>query len=175
MAVIENGFEVIYDTQITTTSTGGPWQPGQVVLHRSGTGRAQSALAKWVKVASACSQGEALVTDFGATSESSVAKAATTDMGAPIRGIAAASCASGSFIFAVIQGYCENAESSQTCASGEYLMISGSTAGKLTNDQASTFNTIQGTLAGSLKMIVAVARAAFATGLGSVNIVGMWG
>ena len=175
MSEVENGFEVILDGQITSTSTGGPWQPGQVVLHRSGPGRAQSALAKWVKVASACSQGEALVTDFGLTTESSLAKAATTDMGAPIRGIAAASCASGSFIFAVIQGYCENADSSQTCASGEYMMISGSTAGKLTNDQASTYNTIQATVSASLKTIVAVARAAFATGLGSVNIVGMWG
>jgi hypothetical protein len=175
MAVIENGFEVIYDSQITTTTTGGPWQPGQIVLHRSGTGRAQSALAKWVKVPSACSQGEALVADLSATSESTVAKAATTDSGAPIKGIAAASCASGSFIFAVIQGYCENADSSQTCASGEYLMVSASTAGKLSNDIASTFNTIQGTVAGSLKMVVAVARGAFATGVGSVNIVGMWG
>lgn len=175
MAVIENGFEVIYDSQITTTSTGGPWQPGQVVLHRMGTGRAQMAMAKWVKVASACSQGEALVTDFGDTTESSVAKASTTDSGSPIRGIAAASCASGSFIFAIINGYCEKADSSQTCASGEYLMISASTAGKLSNDIASTFNTIQGTVAGSLKMVVAVARAAFGTGIGSVNILGMWG
>jgi hypothetical protein len=35
MADIEGGFEVIYDGQSTTTSTGGPWQPGQRYGSRS--------------------------------------------------------------------------------------------------------------------------------------------
>jgi hypothetical protein len=75
----------------------------------------------------------------------------------------------------IIGGYCEKLDSSQTCASGEYLKIGGSTAAKFSNDIASTFNTIQGTVAGSLFVVVAVARAAFATGVGSCQILGVWG
>lgn len=171
----EQGFEVIYDTQITTTSGGGPWQPGQIVLHRSGTGRGQQALAKWVLLDNnGCSQGEALVSDTAQTVEHGVKTSATTDQGAPMRGIAAATIASNKFGFAIIGGYCEKLDTSQTVASGEYLMIGGSTAAKFTNDKASCFNLgTQGNA--SQFMVVAVARGAFATGVGSVSILGLWG
>jgi hypothetical protein len=173
-------YEEIYDSQSTTTSTGGPWQPGQVVVHRSGTGRGQRALLKWVLIDNAgCSRGEALVTDFAATVEYGVAKASTTDSYLPhFRGIAAATIASNKFGFAIISGYCEQADLSETAASGELLAISGSTAGKLTPNRGSSFWTATVGLSsqlGSAPFIFAVARAAAATGIGSVQILGTWG
>ena len=179
MADVEGGFEVIYDAQSTTTSTGGPWQPGQVVVHRSGTSRTQRALAKWVLMDNnGCSRGEVLVTNFASTVESSVKKAATTDDRCPIRGIAAATIASNKYGFAIISGYCEQADTSLTAASGEYLTVSASVAGKVTPLLASVFNAgyvnITGSVASTL-MVVAIARGAFATGVGSVQIVGTWG
>lgn len=172
-------YDEIYDTQSTTTSTGGPWQPGQVVIHRSGTDRSQRSLLKWVLLDNnGCSQGEVLVSNLGSTVESSVKKAAATDDRCPIRGIAAATIASNKYGFAIISGYCEKADSSLTVASGEYLTVSASTAGKLTPLLASVFNAgyvnITGSVASTL-MVVAVARGAFATGVGSVQILGTWG
>ena len=173
-------YEEIYDTQSTTTSTGGPWQPGQVVIHRSGTGRAQRALLKWVLMDNnSCSRGEALVTDLATTVEHGVAKASTTDSYLPnFRGIAAASIASNKFGFAIISGYCEQADLSETAASGELLAISGSTAGKLTPNRASSFWTATvgvSSALGSAPFVFAQARTAIGTGVGSVQILGTWG
>lgn len=176
----EGGFEVIYDSQSTTTSSGGPWQPGQVVVHRSGTGRAQRALARWVLMDNAgCSQGEALITDFATNASYGVAKASTTDGDAPhFRGIAAATITSNKFGFMFFSGYVENADSSQTVASGELMSLSGSTAGKLTNNKASSFwgaTLGLSSTVGTAPFVFAVARGAFATGVGSVQILGTWG
>lgn len=173
-------YEEIYDTQITTTSTGGPWQPGQIVVHRSGTGRGQRALAQWILLDNAgCSQGEALVSDLAATLSYTLAKASTTDGYLPnFRGVAAATIASNKFGFSIISGYCEKADLSETAASGELLAISGSTAGKLTPNRASSFWTATVGLSsqlGSAPFVFAQARAAAATGIGSVQILGTWG
>ncbi len=180
MPDIEGGFEVIYDTQSTTTSSGGPWQPGQIVVHRSGTGRAQRALARWVLMDNAgCSQGEALITDYATTVSHGVAKASTTDGALPnFRGIAAATITSNKFGFMFFSGYVENADCSETCASGELLTISGSVAGKLTPNRSSSFwgATLGVSSAlGSAPFVFAVARGAFATGVGSIQILGTWG
>jgi len=177
---LEQGFEVIYDTQVTTTSSGGPWQPGQIVLHRSGTNRAQQSLARWVLMDNnGCSQGEALVTDLATTVDHGVAKASTTDaFGQHFRGFAAATIASNKFGFMIISGYCEKADASKTAASGEYLTISGSTAGKVTPARASSFWSATlgvSSALGTAPFVMAIARAAFATGVGSVQILGTWG
>jgi hypothetical protein len=180
MADVEGGFEVIYDDQSETTSTGGPWQPGQIVVHRSGTGRAQRALAKWMLIDNAgISQGEVAVSDFAATNSNTVAKASTTDGAAPhFRGIAAATIASNKYGFFFINGYVESADSSETVASGELMTMSGSTAGKLTGNRASSFwgatLGLSSTL-GTAPFVFAIARGAFATGVGSVQILGTWG
>lgn len=173
-------YEEIYDSQSTTTSTGGPWQPGQVVIHRSGTNRAQRSLLKWVLMDNnSCSRGEVLLTDLSATVEHAVTKASTTDSYNPnFRGIAAASIASNKYGFAIISGYCEQADCSETVASGEQLAISGSTAGKLTPNRASSFWTATLGLSsalGTAPFVFAIARGAFATGVGSVQILGTWG
>lgn len=175
-------FQEIYDTQITTTSTGGPFQPGEIVIHRSGTGRGNVAMAKWVKVASGCSQGEVLVNDDGLTVDSSVRIASTSgaaDAFAPnFRGIAGATIASGSFGFMIFHGYVEKADLSRTAASGELLTTSGSVAGKLTTQKASSFwgaTLGLSSALGTAPFVFAIARTAIATGVGSVNIIGTWG
>lgn len=170
----------IYDGQSLTTSTGGPFKPGQIVIHRSGTDRKQRSLLKWVLLDNAgCSRGEVLVTDFSATQESTVAKASTTDSYLPhFRGVAAASIASNTYGFAIISGYAEQVDCSETCASGEQLSISGSTAGKMTPNRASSFWTATvgvSSALGSAPFVFAIARGAFATGVGSAQILGTWG
>lgn len=179
MPDLEGGYEVIYDTQLQATSSGGPFRAGQVVVHRSGTDRLQWALAKWVKFPHGISRGEVAVTDFSQTVESSVTKASTTDSYSPgtFRGVAGGSVASGYYGFSVISGYCEQVYSSETAASGEGMTISGSTAGQLTPNRGSSFWTATvgvSSQLGTAPFLYAVARGAFATGLGSIQILGTW-
>lgn len=172
-------FPEIYDSQAQTTSAGASYQPGAVFVHRSGTGRAQFALLKYVKLDNnGCSQGEALVMDDGQTVEYGV-KTCTTGHGRlpQFRGIAMATIASNAFGFMCINGYCEKVDVSQTVASGEMLCMSGSTAAKLTPRQASSIlNATLGTSTFATGVFpCAIARGAFATGVGSAQIIGLWG
>lgn len=169
-------FGVVAAGSITET-----WDPttnpreelGTVRLHRDSAGN--ESIVKVVQLDNnGCSQGEALVTNFATLKNYSVSKASTVDQGAPIRGIACATIASQRAGWAYIGGYAEKADLSHTAASGEYLCISGSTAGKLTPDRASCFNLgTQGNV--SAVMVVAIARTAIGTGVGSVSILGVWG
>lgn len=157
----------------TSTVTGARGEPGQIFVHKDTSGN--FSLVEIVQLDNnGCSQGEVLVTNFATLKSYSVAKAATADEGAPMRGIAAATIASQKVGYMYIGGYVEKADLSHTAASGEYLMISGSTAGKLTPNKASVFNAgTQGNA--SQFQVVAVARTAIGTGVGSVSILGVWG
>lgn len=126
------------------------------------------------------SNGEVLVTNFATLKQYSVAKAAVGDFGVPgvFRGIAAATIASQKFGFMYIGGYVEKADVSHTAASTEGLTISGSTAGKLTPDKASSYwgaTVGLSSTTGTAPWIFAIAKTAIATGLGSVQICGIWG
>lgn len=172
-------FPVLYDTQIAANDSGANFQPGAVYVHRSGTGRANWALVKYVKLDNnGCSQGEVLSVDDGQSVEYGVKKAGTSLGRSPhFRGIAAATITSNYYGFMIYSGYCETADLSHTAASGEMLCISGSTAGKLTPDGASSvLNATLGTsVFVTIPHVVAVARTAIATGTGSVQIIGIWG
>lgn len=147
-------------------------EPGTILAYRSVTD--QWALAQYLQMANTgLSQGEVGVVNFATLKQYSVKPAATTDGGAPMAGIALATIASQKFGFLAIQGYVEKADLSHTAASGEYLCLSGSTAAKLTPDRASVVNA--GTLNTSALVILAIARTAIATGVGSVTICGTWG
>lgn len=151
-------------------------EPGTIFCLRTND---QWSLVEYVQLDNnGCNKGEALVSNFATLKAFSVTKSATTDAGAPLRGIAAATIASQRFGMMIIGGYVEAVYVSQTAASGEYLMISGSTAAQLTSDKSSTFNTIQGTVAGSLFVVVGQSRAVNATGasgLSSAMLCGIWG
>lgn len=159
------------DTWDPTTNPRG--ELGQIFFSKNSAG--EVSIVEIVQLDNAgCSQGEALVQNFATLKGYSVKAAATTDQGAPMKGVAAATIASQKAGYMIIGGYVEKIDSSQTVASGEYLMISGSSAGKFTNDRASCFNLgTQGNV--SAFMVVAVARTAFGTGVGSAQILGVWG
>ncbi len=166
------GFPVLKNSQIEQADTAAIYEPGMIIVVKNGD---NWSLASYVELDnSGCSQGEVLVKNFATLGSFRVAKAATTDRGIPMRGIAAATIASQKFGWMYTQGYVEKADVSETVASGEFLMIGGSTAGKLTPNIASVFQSgTQGNA--SAFMVVARANAAFATGIGSVSIIGVWG
>lgn len=179
MAELE-GYPVLYDTQVTTTGTAAAYQPGAVFVHRSGTGRSQWALAKYVRLNNdGCSKGEALLADVGTAVSYGVKTCSTTEgrQGGFFRGFAAATIASNAYGFMIFSGYCETVDLSHTAASGEALCLSGSTAGKVTPDGASsTMNATLGTSVFATAVSpVAIARTAIATGTGSCQIIGVWG
>ena len=155
------GLPELKDTQVSTVSTAAVYQPGTLFVHRNGS---NWGLVQYVQLDNnGVDKGQVLVTNYATLVSYSVAKASTDDMySRPIRGIACATIASQYYGFMHIGGYAEFADLSQTVASGDFLSLSGSTAGKLTG------------LAGS-PHVVAVARTAIATGFGSISMIGIWG
>lgn len=169
-------FPVVAAGSITETwdpTTNAREELGSIRLYRDSSG--EFSLVQVVQLDNnGCNKGESLVQNLATLKGYSVTKSSTADSGCPFRGIAAASIASQRAGYSIIGGYVENAYVSQTTASGEYLMLSGSTAAQLSNDKASTFNTLQGTTTGSLFMILGRARAAVTTGLMSIQLTGVW-
>lgn len=165
-------FPLFSNTQVEATSSGAVFEPGMIVAVRNGT---NWSLARYVVMDNTgCSQGDALVNNFATLAQHNVKAAAVGDEGAPIAGIACATLGSLKYGWAYIYGYVEKADLSHTAASGEYLMVGASTAGKLTPNKASVFNA--GTFGSSSAfVVVAVARTAIATGVGSISLCGMWG
>lgn len=168
-------FPVVGGTGVHAVGVGGDTDakhpPGTIQVLRTGD---QFTVAQYLQLDNnGISQGEVAVVNFATLKQYSCKKAATSDSGAPMVGIALATVSSQKFGWFAIGGYCEKADLSHTAASGEYLRISGSTAGKLTPDIASVFNGATVNTSGYL--IVAVSKAALATGVGSVAICGMWG
>jgi hypothetical protein len=161
----------ITDTWDPTTNARG--EPGQILFMKNSSG--EVSIVEIVQLDNAgCSQGEALVQNHATLKGYSVRVSATTDEGAPMKGVAAATIASQKCGYMIIGGYVEKMDLSHTAASGEYICISGSTAAKFTVNKASCFNL--GTLGNASQVIpVAVARGAFATGVGSAQILGIWG
>lgn len=170
------GFPVLTNAQIEQADTAAIYEPGVIVAVKNSS---NWSLAAYVQLNNdGCSQGEALVTNFATLAQYSVKKAATADGRLPhFRGVAAATIASQKFGWMYIQGYVEKADLSHTAASGEMLCISGSTAGKLTPDGASSL--LNGTFGTSnfvtIPWAVAIARTAISTGVGSISLLGCWG
>lgn len=162
----------VTDTWDPTATDGNRAELGTIYAYRNSD---QWSLVQAVQLDNnGCSQGEVLVINMATLKQYSVTKASTTDRGGIPAGVACATIASQRCGFMYIGGYVEKADISQTTASGEYLMIGGSTAGKLTNDIASAFNSgTQGNT--SMFLIVGRARAAFATGIGSITLSPVWG
>ena len=170
-------FPVVSGAQISGNDTTANHEPGSIHVYRNGN---QFALVEYVQLDNnGVSQGEVLITNFATLKQFSVAKAGTGDAFSPhFRGLAAASIASQRFGFMYIGGYVENADLSHTAASAELLTISASTAGKLTPHNASSFWAATlgvSSALGTAPFVFAVAKSAIATGLGSVQILGVWG
>jgi hypothetical protein len=152
------------DTWDPTTNARG--EPGQIFFSKNASG--EWSVVEIVQLDNnGCALGEVLMQNHATLKGYSVRVAATTDEGAPIKGIAAAAIGSQKCGYAVIGGYCESAQLSHTAASGEYLCVSGSVAGELTPNKASCFNLVTN---GNSSQIGVVA-----TGTGSIQILGIWG
>lgn len=167
-------FPLVSGAQLTANDSSKKTEPGTVFAVRYDTD--EWAIVEYVQLDNnGCSEGEVLVQNFATVKGYSVKKAATTDEGAPIRGIAAATISSQQFGFMFIGGHVGTADFSHTAASGEYLIVSGSTAGKVTSNRASAFNLGSVTTDASALQVIGVAKAAISTGLGSMQILGIWG
>lgn len=149
-------------------------EPGTVLAYRAGTD--QWAIIQYVQNGNTViNQGEAAIPNYATLKQYNVTQAGTADGGAPLGGIALATIGSLRFGWMAIHGWVEKIDFSHTIASGEYFIISGSTAGKLSPNFASVFNSgTLGTTASSFQ-VVGVARTAIATGVGSGMILGWWG
>ena len=159
------------DTWDPTSNARG--EPGQIFCSKNSAG--EWSIVEIVQLDNAgCSQGEALVQNHATLKGYSVRVSATTDEGAPMKGVAAATIASQKCGYMIIGGYVEKMDLSHTAASGEYICISGSTAAKFTINKASCFNLVTNGNSSQI-MVVAVARGVIATGVGSAQILGVWG
>lgn len=148
--------------------------PGTIMAFRNGTTSGWSLVQYVVNGNTVINQGEVAMHNSATLSAGGVTAAVTGDQGAPLAGIACATIGSLRFGWIYIHGYVEKADTSHTAAAGEYLTVSGSTAGKLTPDKASVFNAgTQGS--SSAFMVCGVSRAALATGIGSITLLGVWG
>ena len=151
-------------------------EPGTIMAYRSATD--QWALVEYVQAGNSVIERYICAVSNHATLKSySVRVPVVGDSGSPIRGIAIATIASQKFGFIAIGGYVENAlVSSSAAASGEYLRLSGSTAGNLTAINASVFNNgTQGNA--SAFVVVAVCKGLLTSSAvaGSVQLLGVWG
>ena len=172
------GFPVMSNTQIEQADTNALYEPGMVIAVRN---NGNWSWAEYVQLDNnGCSQGEVLVTNFATFKQYSVRQAVVADDGYQdtMRGISAATIASQRFGWMYIGGYVEKADCSKTVASADGLTISASTAGKLTPVRASSvLNATTGTVVNGTVPVgrIGIGRSAFATGVGSITILGMWG
>lgn len=167
-------FPVVAGAQIVSMGdSSAKHEPGTIVAYRAGTD--QWALVQYVLNGNTVlNQGEVAVCNFATLKQYIITPAATSDEGAPPAGIAMATIGSLKYGWLAIHGWVEKIDFSHTIASGEYFMISGSTAAKLTPNKASIFNA--GTFGSSSAFVVCgVARTAIATGVGSGTLLGVWG
>lgn len=158
----------------TSTTTGARGEPGTIQVYKNDSG--EFSLVRVVQMGNtSCTAGQVLMQNHATLKGYSRRVAATTDEGAIPSGISVTAIGSQKCGYEYCGGYAI-VDVSQTCASGEYLMISASTAGQLTNDKASVFNA--GTAWGvtSAFFVCAVLRsAATAACDASIQMLGVWG
>ncbi len=167
-------FPVVAGAQIVSMGdTDARHEPGTILAYRNSD---QWGIVQYVQNGNTVlNQGEVAVCNFATLKQYRITPAATSDGGAPLGGLAAATIGSLKYGYIYIHGYVEKADLSHTAASGEYLMISASTAAKLTPNTASVFNAATLGSTASAFVVVGVARTAIATGIGSITLLGWWG
>ena len=151
-------------------------EPGTIHVLKNDSG--EFSLVRIIQMGNtSCTAGQVLMQNHATLKGYSRRVAATTDEGAPITGgISAAAIGSHKCGYEYIGGYVPTVDISETPASGEYLMISGSTAGQLTVNRASCFNQGSSTTDASAFVVVGVSRGAGTAGCdGSIQLTGVWG
>lgn len=159
----------------TSSVTGARGEPGTIQVYKNDNG--EFSLVRVIQMGNtSCTAGQVLMQNHATLKGYSRRVSATTDSGAIPSGISVTAIGSQKCGYEYCGGYAI-ADLSQVSASGEYLMISASTAGQLTNDKASTFNTVAATLSGSWFQVVAVNRGDLGTAAcdASIQMLGVWG
>lgn len=167
-------FPIVSGAQVTANGdTTAKHEPGTIMAYRSATD--QWALVEYVQADNnVITKGSPVMKNLATFKQYSVRLSATTDGGAPPRGVSLATIASQRYGFVAIAGYVESAQVSHTTASGEYLIVSASANGQLSPNRASVFNAgTQGDVSGF--MVMAVAHGIVATdAFGSITLCGVW-
>lgn len=149
-------------------------EPGTIQVYKNSSG--EMSLVRVIQMGNtSCTAGQVLIQNHATLKGYSRRVAGTADSGGIPSGISVAAIGSHKCGYEYCGGYAI-ADQSQDCASGEYLMLSGSTAGQLTNDRASTFhsNTAWGVTSGFhvVGVLRGVGTAACAA---SIQMLGLWG
>lgn len=158
----------------TSTVTGARGEPGTLQVYKNDSG--EFSLVRVIQMGNtSCTAGQVLMLNHATLKGYSRRVSATTDSGAIPMGISVTAIGSQKCGYEYCGGYAI-VDVSQTCASGEYLMLSISTAGQLSNDRASVFNdaTAWGVTSGFA--VVGILRsAATAACDASIQMLGVWG
>lgn len=148
------------------------------VAHR---GPGQFSIVKVVQMhaTTRCSVSDVLMNSTATGSQGSdIATVAIAAQGGQyMKGIAAASIASGRRGYCVIGGIA-TALMTQIATAGDYLAISGSTAAGLTNERGSGFGTVTWPLTSSFGLLARANNVASCISVGSfiqIHILGLWG
>lgn len=158
----------------TSTVTGARGEPGTIQVYKNSSG--EFSLVRVIQMGNTnCTAGQVLMQNHATLKGYSRRVAATTDSGAIPSGIAVTAIGSQKCGYEYCGGYAI-VDVSQDCASGEYLMVSVSTAGQLSNDRASSFNTGSVETDASNFFVCGVLRsAATAACDASIQMLGVWG
>lgn len=144
-------------------------EPGTIQVYKNSSG--EISIVRVIQMGNtSCTAGQVLMQNHATLKGYSRRVSATTDMGTIPSGISVTAIASHKCGYEYCGGYAI-ADISEAPASGEYLMISGSTAGQLTANLASVF-------AGgaTLWWIGAISRSAGTAACdASIQILGLWG
>lgn len=167
------GFGIAVDANDSTAKA----ELGAYYVVRGTSG--QYSIARYIQATDGFSEGEAAITDYATLKDYKVARSATTTAYNPVcRGIAAATIASGNYGYVFVAGYVPIIDVSHTAASGEGLVPGASTQGKFSPNLASSV--LDATIGTGPNVtipyfVVAFAREAIVTGVGSAQINGWWG
>lgn len=158
----------------TSSVTGARGELGTIQVYKNDSG--EFSLVRVIQMGNtSCTAGQVLMQNHATLKGYSRRVSATTDEGALPSGIAVTAIGSQKCGYEYCGGYAI-ADISETPASGEYLMVSGSTAGQLTVNKASTYNTLQGSATGSLFSVIGVSRSAGTSACdASLQMLGVWG
>src|SRR5688572_9020929 len=134
-------FPVVSGAQIVSMGdSSAKHPPGTIMAFRNTVNDAWSLIEYVRNGNTVINQGEVAVRNLATLQAAGVTQSAVSGDGKQptFAGIACATIGSLSFGWIYINGYVEKADLSHTAAAGELLAISGSTAGKLTPDGASS-------------------------------------
>lgn len=140
-------FPVIAGAQVTKTDTTPVHEPGTIMMVRNGTSitAQRFGLVEYVRFEAATDKGDAMAwLDSSDTERVEIASVAIGRTMTGFRGVAAATVAASSYGWIYIHGYVPAIRLGTLVASGARLTLSGSTAGRWSEQVTANFNATAG-------------------------------